>query len=234
MDAQPSQRPERPPCSILDSLPNDLESYWLPFTPNRDFKSRPRAARARPRACITATRRGAKVLDAISGLWCVNAGHARKPIVEAIRAQAGELDYAPSFHFAHPKVVRLAGRDRSARAQGARQRLLLQFGFGSRRHRDEDRARLFRRPRVRAAASASSAGRAPITASISAACRWAASPTTRRASARFFRVRIIACRFPTITAKDRFTKGRASGRRELCRRAREDRRRVRRARRSRP
>jgi beta-alanine--pyruvate transaminase len=50
------------------------------------------------------------VLDAISGLWCVNAGHARKPIVEAIRAQAGQLDYAPSFHFAHPKVLQLASR----------------------------------------------------------------------------------------------------------------------------
>ena len=91
------------------SLPNDLESYWLPFTPNRDFKTRPRLL-ARAEGMYYWDEQGRKILDAISGLWCVNAGHARKPIVEAIRAQAGELDYAPSFHFAHPKVVRLAAR----------------------------------------------------------------------------------------------------------------------------
>ena len=96
---------------MLDTptLPNDLESYWLPFTPNRDFKSRPRLL-AKAEGMYYRDQEGRKVLDAISGLWCVNAGHARKPIVEAIRAQAAELDYAPSFHFAHPKVVRLAGR----------------------------------------------------------------------------------------------------------------------------
>ena len=91
------------------TLPNDLESIWLPFTPNRDFKSRPRLL-AKAEGMYYRDQEGRKILDAISGLWCVNAGHARKPIVEAIRAQAAELDYAPSFHFAHPKVVRLAGR----------------------------------------------------------------------------------------------------------------------------
>jgi beta-alanine--pyruvate transaminase len=96
---------------VLDTptLPNDLESYWLPFTPNRDFKARPRLL-AKAEGMYYRDQEGRKVLDAISGLWCVNAGHARKPIVAAIQAQAAELDYAPSFHFAHPKVVRLAGR----------------------------------------------------------------------------------------------------------------------------
>ena len=30
------------PVLETETLPNDLESYWLPFTPNRDFKTRPR------------------------------------------------------------------------------------------------------------------------------------------------------------------------------------------------
>jgi beta-alanine--pyruvate transaminase len=97
---------------VLDTpsgLPNDLQSYWLPFTPNRDFKSQPRIL-TRAEGMYYWDSTGRKVLDAISGLWCVNAGHARKPIVEAIRAQAGQLDYAPSFHFAHPKVIELAAR----------------------------------------------------------------------------------------------------------------------------
>lgn len=90
-------------------LQNDLESYWLPFTPNRDFKARPRVL-ARAEGMYYWDTAGRKVLDCISGLWCVNAGHAQKPIVEAIQAQAGQLDYAPSFHFAHPKVLQLASR----------------------------------------------------------------------------------------------------------------------------
>ena len=89
--------------------PNDLQSYWLPFTPNRSFKERPRLL-AKSEGMYYWDSHGRKILDAISGLWCVNAGHAQKPIVAAIQAQAAELDYAPSFHFAHPKVVTLAAR----------------------------------------------------------------------------------------------------------------------------
>jgi beta-alanine--pyruvate transaminase len=84
--------------------PNDLQSYWLPFTPNRSFKERPRLL-VRGEGLYYWDTDGRKILDGISGLWCVNAGHARKPIVAAIQAQAAELDYAPSFHFAHPKVL---------------------------------------------------------------------------------------------------------------------------------
>jgi site-specific recombinase XerD len=89
--------------------PNDLQSYWLPFTPNRSFKDRPRLL-VRGEGMYYWDKDGRKILDGISGLWCVNAGHARKPIVAAIAAQAAELDYAPSFHFAHPKVLALAAR----------------------------------------------------------------------------------------------------------------------------
>ncbi len=91
------------------AIPNDLESCWLPFTPNRSFKKRPRLLRA-AEGMYYRDAEGRKVLDAISGLWCVNAGHGRKPIVQAIQQQAAEMDYAPSFHFAHPKVITLAAR----------------------------------------------------------------------------------------------------------------------------
>jgi beta-alanine--pyruvate transaminase len=94
---------------VTSALPNDLQAIWLPFTPNRAFKARPRLL-ARAQGMHYWDDQGRKVLDAISGLWCVNAGHAPKPVVEAIRAQAGDLDYAPSFHFAHPKVIQLAAR----------------------------------------------------------------------------------------------------------------------------
>ena len=90
-------------------VPNDLEAYWLPFTPNRAFKASPRLI-ARAKNMHYYTHDGRAVLDGTAGLWCTNAGHNRDPIVKAIGAQAAELDYAPAFQFAHPKAFELAGR----------------------------------------------------------------------------------------------------------------------------
>ncbi len=89
--------------------PNDLESFWLPFTPNRSFKHAPRLiARAKDMHYYTPQDRA--VLDGTAGLWCTNAGHNRDPIVTAIKAAAETLDYAPAFQFAHPKSFELASR----------------------------------------------------------------------------------------------------------------------------
>jgi beta-alanine--pyruvate transaminase len=90
-------------------VPNDLEPYWIPFTPNRAFKKRPRLI-ASARDMHYVTPEGRKVLDGAAGLWCTNAGHNRAPIVAAIQAQAAELDYAPAFQFSHTKAFELASR----------------------------------------------------------------------------------------------------------------------------
>ena len=87
----------------------DLGPYWLPFTANRAFKSNPRlvvsASGTRYR-----TDDGRELLDGMSGMWCCNAGHSHPRIVEAIRRQAAELDYATAFQVGHPTVFRLAER----------------------------------------------------------------------------------------------------------------------------
>ena len=86
-----------------------LDPYWMPFTANRAFK-------AEPRLLVSAsdmhyvTDDGRKVLDGTSGLWCVNAGHCRAKIVEAIRKQAGTMDYSPAFQMGHPGAFRVAER----------------------------------------------------------------------------------------------------------------------------
>jgi beta-alanine--pyruvate transaminase len=98
-----------PQQSTATAVPNDLEAYWLPFTPNRAFKAAPRLI-ARAKDMHYYTPEGRAVLDATAGLWCTNAGHNRDPIVAAIRAQAAELDYAPAFQFAHPRAFELASR----------------------------------------------------------------------------------------------------------------------------
>ena len=97
------------PARRATAVPNDLEAYWLPFTPNRAFKASPRLI-ARAKDMHYYTPDGRAVLDGTAGLWCTNAGHNREPIVAAIRAQAAELDYAPAFQFSHPKAFELASR----------------------------------------------------------------------------------------------------------------------------
>jgi beta-alanine--pyruvate transaminase len=90
-------------------VPNDLNAFWMPFTANRQFKKSPRMFVAAKDMHYT-TSDGRQVLDGTAGLWCVNAGHARPRIVEAIARQAAELDYAPAFQMGHPKAFELANR----------------------------------------------------------------------------------------------------------------------------
>ena len=91
------------------ATPNDLEAYWMPFTANRAFKKAPRMlGRAKDMHYFTPD--GRKLLDGAAGLWCVNAGHGRDAIVQAIQDQAAEMDYAPPFNFGHPKAFQLATR----------------------------------------------------------------------------------------------------------------------------
>ncbi len=87
----------------------ELDAYWMPFTANRQFKKAPRLI-AKADGMHFWTPEGREVLDGIAGLWCVNAGHNRPKIVEAIQRQAAELDFAPPFNMAHPKAFELAER----------------------------------------------------------------------------------------------------------------------------
>lgn len=89
--------------------PNNLEAFWMPYTANRSFKKRPRFV-SRAKDMHYFTPEGRAILDATAGLWCCNAGHARKPIVEAIQREAAELDFAPTFQYGHPKAFELASR----------------------------------------------------------------------------------------------------------------------------
>lgn len=93
----------------LNVTPNDLSAFWMPFTANRQFKQAPRMLVAAKDMHYTTTD-GRKVLDGTAGLWCVNAGHCRPKITEAIQRQAAELDYAPAFQMGHPIVFELANR----------------------------------------------------------------------------------------------------------------------------
>ncbi|MFH1158255.1 MAG: aspartate aminotransferase family protein [Pseudomonadota bacterium] len=94
---------------MSSSLPNDLEAHFMPFTPQRAFKRKPRLLTG-AKGMYYYSDDGRKVLDASAGLWCVNAGHAHPKITAAIQKQAGELDYAPNFSFGHPLAFETAAR----------------------------------------------------------------------------------------------------------------------------
>ena len=88
---------------------NDLDAFWMPFTPNRRFKAHPRLL-ASAKGMFYRTPEGREVLDGTAGLWCVNAGHDRPRIREAIQKQAAEMDFAPSFNMGHPLAFQFASR----------------------------------------------------------------------------------------------------------------------------
>ncbi len=86
-----------------------LEALWMPFTANRQFKAKPRLL-AKASGMHYWTPDGRQILDAVAGLWCVNAGHGRREIKEAVARQLETLDYAPPFQMGHPGAFELANR----------------------------------------------------------------------------------------------------------------------------
>jgi beta-alanine--pyruvate transaminase len=94
----------------MDSaVSNSLNEFWMPFTANRQYKSAPRLLVAAKDMHYT-SHDGRQVLDGAAGLWCVNAGHCRPKINEAIARQAATMDFAPMFQMGHPLAFELASR----------------------------------------------------------------------------------------------------------------------------
>jgi beta-alanine--pyruvate transaminase len=92
-------------------IPTSLEAsaFWMPYTANRQFKKAPRLL-VRAEGMYYWSDDDRKILDGCAGLWCVNAGHCRPKIVEAVRKQVGEMDFAPTFQMGHPIAFEFADR----------------------------------------------------------------------------------------------------------------------------
>jgi beta-alanine--pyruvate transaminase len=97
--------------NAMDSKPtvNQLDAFWMPFTANRQFKSQPRML-VRAEGMYYWTAEGRRILDGAAGLWCVNAGHGRTEITEAVSQQLATMEFAPSFQMGHPAAFELATR----------------------------------------------------------------------------------------------------------------------------
>ena len=80
-------KPHFPGATAWEPSPNNLEPFWMGFTPNRAFKKRPRMiARAKDMHYYDLS--GRAILDGSAGLWCSNAGHCREPIDAANQKSA--------------------------------------------------------------------------------------------------------------------------------------------------
>ena len=104
-----------------------LDSFWMPFTPNREFKASPRMVSSASGVTYQ-TEDGKTILDGTSGLWCVGAGHRHPKISEAMKAQIDVLDYASSFQVGHPGAFKLTDRIASLAPAGLNRVFLVNSG----------------------------------------------------------------------------------------------------------
>jgi beta-alanine--pyruvate transaminase len=95
----------------------EQSAFWMPFTANRQFKKAPRLL-ARAEGMYYWTPEGRQILDGTAGLWCVNAGHCRPRIVEAVQRQVATMDFAPTFQMGHPIAFEFAERLAKVAPQG--------------------------------------------------------------------------------------------------------------------
>jgi beta-alanine--pyruvate transaminase len=105
--------------NVRANIPATLEesAFFMPFSMNRQFKKHPRLL-ARAEGMHYYTPEGRKILDGTAGLWCVNAGHCRKRIVEAVQKGVATLDFAPPFQMGHPLAFEFADKVASLLPKG--------------------------------------------------------------------------------------------------------------------
>ena len=94
---------------VRRSAESQLQQFWLPFTPNKEFQREPRLIE-RAEGMYYFAPGGRKIIDASAGLFCAAAGHGRPEIAEAVYRQLQTLDFAPTFLRGHPGAFELANR----------------------------------------------------------------------------------------------------------------------------
>jgi len=77
---------------------DELKTLWMPFTNNKHFKRSPKMLTSAS-GMYYYDNTGLQLLDATAGHACVNAGHKRQEIINAMHQQANTLDYSPAFKF---------------------------------------------------------------------------------------------------------------------------------------
>jgi putrescine aminotransferase len=87
----------------------DNEHHLHPFTDHKELHEKKARIITRGEGAYIYDADGNKILDGMSGLWCVNSGYGRDELVDAAAEQMRELPYYNSFfQCAHPPSIELA------------------------------------------------------------------------------------------------------------------------------
>jgi len=83
---------------------------WMHFTRMSAYEDAEVPILTRGEGCYVFDEHGKRYLDGLSALFCVNAGHGRQEIGDAMARQAGELGFFTNWSYAHPRAIELAAR----------------------------------------------------------------------------------------------------------------------------
>ena len=87
----------------------DKEHHLHPFTDHKDLHEKRSRIITRAEGVYIYDADGSKILDGMSGLWCVNSGYGRQEVIDAVAEQMQELPYYNNFfQCAHPPSIELA------------------------------------------------------------------------------------------------------------------------------
>jgi adenosylmethionine-8-amino-7-oxononanoate aminotransferase len=95
--------------------PRDLQELakrhlWMHFTRMGAYGDTDVPVIARGEGCYVYDDKGNRYLDGLSSLFCVNAGHGRAEIADAMATQAKALGFFVNWSYAHPAAIELAAR----------------------------------------------------------------------------------------------------------------------------
>jgi adenosylmethionine-8-amino-7-oxononanoate aminotransferase len=86
------------------------DHLWMHFTRMSSYDDHPVPVIVRGEGAYIYDQRGTKILDGLSGLFVVQAGHGREELAKAAYEQARDLAFFPLWSFAHPAAAELAER----------------------------------------------------------------------------------------------------------------------------
>ena len=89
---------------------NAAEHLWMHFTRMSSYATNPVPTIERGEGAYIWDSNGKRYLDALSGLFVVQAGHGREELAQAAAAQARKLAFFPIWSYAHPSAIALADR----------------------------------------------------------------------------------------------------------------------------
>jgi len=102
-----TQAPEGGASSLQEMAKRHL---WMHFTRMSAYEDAEVPILVRGEGCYVFDEHGKRYLDGLSALFCVNVGHGRAEIGDAMAEQAKELGFYTNWSYAHPKAIELAAR----------------------------------------------------------------------------------------------------------------------------